>query len=92
MFPNRRRPSRLTTACLAGLLLTSGAWAQATRLVQQDGRHALLVDGRPFLMLGGQTHNSSSYPKALDEVWAAVADLQANTVEVPIAADLSLSR
>lgn len=67
------------------LALALAAPAGATQLVQRDGRHALLVDGAPFLMLGAQTHNSSNYPKALDKVWAAVADAHANTVEVPIA-------
>lgn len=55
------------------------------RLVQRDGRHALLVDGKPFTMLGVQAHNSSNYPNALDKVWAAVKDANANTLEIPIA-------
>jgi len=29
------------------------------RLVENDGRYALLVDGAPFLMLGAQSNNSS---------------------------------
>jgi beta-galactosidase GanA len=70
---------------LGGLLLAAGAIADTPRLVQRDGQHALMVDGKPFLMLGAQIHNSSSYPEALKKVWPAVADLQANTVEVPIA-------
>jgi beta-galactosidase GanA len=77
--------ARLMAALIGSLIFTASAAAQPTRFVQHDGRHALLVDGKPFLMLGAQTHNSSSYPKALDKVWAAVADLGANTVEVPIA-------
>ena len=67
------------------MALTTAVAAEPTRLVQRDGRHALTVDGKPFLILGAQVHNSSSYPEALKQVWPAVADLQANTVEVPIA-------
>ena len=68
---------------LAYPLLLSAA--EPPRLVEQGGRHALVVDGAPYLVLGAQVHNSSNYPRALDKVWPAVADIHANTVEVPIA-------
>jgi beta-galactosidase GanA len=77
---------------LLALVLADAAPAAATaqerplpRLVSKGGRHALLVDGRPFLMLGAQVHNSSNYPAMLPLVWPTVAALHANTVEVPIA-------
>ncbi len=54
-------------------------------LVKQNGRYALLVDGAPFLMLSAQVNNSSNWPAMLPKVWPAVAQLHANTVEVPIA-------
>jgi beta-galactosidase GanA len=54
------------------------------RLVQQDGRYALLVDGKPYLMLGMQVNNSSAWPEMLPKVWPAVEQLRANTVEVPV--------
>lgn len=49
------------------------------------GKHALIVDGAPFLVLGAQTHNSSNYPAILPKVWPVVRELHANTVETPIA-------
>lgn len=55
------------------------------RLVGEGGRHALLVDGKPFLVLGAQVNNSSAWPAALPKVWPAVDALRANTVMVPIA-------
>jgi beta-galactosidase GanA len=76
------------TLCVAGLTGVAhipGQAGEMPRLVAKDGRHALLVDGEPFLMLGGQAHNSSNYPAALKPLWAAAADAGANTVEVPVA-------
>jgi len=59
--------------------------APLPRIETRDGRHALIVDGRPFLMLGAQVNNSSNYPAMLPEVWPTIRALHANTVEVPIA-------
>jgi len=58
--------------------------AEPPRLVQKDGRYALMVDGRPFLMLGGQIHNSSAWPTELPQVWRSMEALHANTVEAPV--------
>jgi len=58
--------------------------AEAPRLVQKDGRYALMVDGRPYLVLGGQIHNSSAWPSELPQVWQSMAALHANTVEAPV--------
>jgi beta-galactosidase GanA len=53
--------------------------------VTKDGRHALFVDGAPFLVLGAQVNNSSNYPAALPNVWPTIRALNANTVEIPVA-------
>jgi len=71
------------------LLFASGcvaicAAAEAPRIVQKSGRYALLVDGKPFLMLGGQIHNSSAWPKELPQVWRSMEALHANTIEAPV--------
>ena len=53
-------------------------------LIEKNGRHALLVDGKPFLILGGQAHNSSAWPAMLPNLWQSIENLHANTLEVPI--------
>ena len=50
------------------------------RIVQKDGRYALLVDDAPYLMLGAQVHNSSSWPAEMPKVWPAMEYLHVNTV------------
>ena len=55
------------------------------RVVTENGRHALFVDGKPFLILGAQVNNSSNYPQALEDVWPAIEVLKPNTVMVPVA-------
>lgn len=87
--------SALRNFCLRSLVLTFFLVAffaasrparaeQAPRVVQKDGRFALMVDGRPFLALGGQIHNSSAWPSELPQVWESMAALHANTVEAPV--------
>jgi beta-galactosidase GanA len=58
--------------------------ADAPKFVSKDGRWALLVDGKPYLMLGGQIHNSSAWPSELPEAWKSLETLHANTVEAPV--------
>ncbi|WP_320450742.1 DUF5597 domain-containing protein [Sphingomonas sp. CFBP8993] len=58
---------------------------QVPRIVSNGGRHALMVDGRPFLMLGAQVNNSSNYAAALPQVWPMLDRIHANTIEIPVA-------
>lgn len=75
----------LLALAVGGLLLQAAdAAPPAPRLVERDGRHALMVDGAPFLVLGAQAHNSSNHPNALKKVWPAVVDAKANTLLMPV--------
>ena len=78
-------PRRL--AMLLALLIATPVAAQTPlpRIVSDKGRHALLVDGAPFLMLGIQANNSSNYPYMLPKVWPMVERIHANTLEIPVA-------
>jgi hypothetical protein len=74
---------------LIALLATGTTWGQneaetMPRLIENNGRHALLVDGQPFFIFGGQAHNSSAWPGMMPQVWQAIEAMHANTLEVPI--------
>jgi len=81
---------RISTICFfVAMFSIITAWGQTPKetiphLIEKNGRHALLVDGQPFLMLGGQAHNSSAWPGMMPQVWSAVKAMNANTLEVPI--------
>ena len=77
----------LTALVTAFLLLSAPASAQGAlpRIVSENGRHALYVDGEPYLILGAQANNSSNYPAMLPQVWPTVRALHANTLEIPVA-------
>lgn len=53
-------------------------------LEKKDGRFALIVEGKPFLMLGAQINNSSSWASEMPKVWPALEDMHVNTVEAPV--------
>ena len=81
-----RHSIRLMTLMLCSVAAAASAHAgELPRLRTEDGRHALLVDGKPYLMLGAQVHNSSNYPSVLPQVWPVMQALSANTIEIPVA-------
>jgi hypothetical protein len=53
-------------------------------LEKRDNRFALIVDGKPFFVLGGQINNSSAWPANLPAAWSAAEAMHANTVEAPV--------
>ena len=74
---------------LVGIALALTAFAATAQplphIASSEGRHALIVDGQPFLMLGAQANNSSNYPAMLPEVWPVLNQLHANTLFIPVA-------
>ena len=72
-------------ALMLGASVAASQPAPLPHFEHRAGRHALIVDGAPFLMLGAQANNSSNYPAVLPKVWEVVRPLHANTLEIPIA-------
>src|SRR5437763_1537178 len=67
-----------------GFASAQGNATEIPKIIQKDGRYALIVDGEPFLMLGGQSGNSSTWPAVLPEVWNIIELINANTLEIPV--------
>ncbi len=72
-------------ALSAGLLATSAHAEAIPRLARHGDATQLLVDGKPFLILGGELGNStaSSLPY-LDRQWPTLKALNLNTVLAPV--------
>lgn len=77
---------RMVCAAVLAALLGAGTLRaqEMPKLVEKNGRWALMVDGEPFLMLGGQSGNSSTWPATMPGVWATIEGMGANTLEIPI--------
>ena len=63
---------------------SSAEEAKMPEIIENSGRYALLVDGEPFFVFGGQSANSSTWPKMLPGVWNTIESMHANTLEIPI--------
>jgi uncharacterized protein DUF5597/glycosyl hydrolase family 42 (putative beta-galactosidase) len=72
-------PLLIATVCSG--LLASRAQSQTPHLQKQGTATQLIVDGKPFLVLGGELHNSSSSNlEYMRPIWQRMVDLNFNTV------------
>lgn len=60
-----RQIHRLLSSLLLACISAPSSAEAVPHPIQQNGRHALIVDGAPQLILGAQTNNSSNYPADL---------------------------
>jgi beta-galactosidase GanA len=78
-------------AVVTTLALCDVAWGEpeAPHLRKQGTTTQLLVDGKPFLILGGELHNSSSSSlEYMEPIWPRMLDLHLNTVLAPVSWEL----
>src|SRR3954471_12638473 len=81
----------IVTLCLAALLCLAAAPAsgQAPALERRGEATQLVVDGRPFLILGGELANSSASGRAyMAPVWPRLSAMALNTVVAPVSWEL----
>src|SRR5215216_7761793 len=73
--------------------MTDQAHPHANEGMPQLRRHGsatqLIVDGNPFLVIGGELHNSSSSSiEYMQPIWQRMRDLNINTVLTPVSWEL----
>jgi len=54
------------------------------QLVKKGDKFTFLVDGNPFLILGGQVANFSAFPDRMEVAWPKLKAMNANVVEYPV--------
>jgi len=85
----RVKPPTVFAALIATLALSLAAAAAPPRLVKQGSTQQLVVDGRPFLILGGELGNSSASSAAyMKPHWPRLKAMNLNTVLAPVEWDL----
>ena len=91
----KRRPSTrtaltiLTALSLATAALTAEPRGDAPRLEKHGDTRQLVVDGKPFLVLGGELGNSSaSSAEYMKPHWPRLAAMHLNTVLAPVCWEL----
>jgi hypothetical protein len=78
----------LASITLAGPILgqTGDSHADLPHLEKRGSATQLIVDSKPFLVLGGELHNSSSSSvEYMKPVWPRLAAMHLNTVLLPVA-------
>ena len=80
----KARPVALFLAAASLLLCSSARTQDLPRIEKKDGRFEFVVDGKPFLMLGAQVNNSSSWAVSLPAAWRSLEAMHVNTVEAPV--------
>lgn len=63
------------------------------RIIRENGRFCFLVEGRPFIALAAEAHNSAaSSPDYMQYVWERAQELHCNTVLLPVYWELTEPR
>ena len=82
--------NRILFSCLTlpALVLSAGAQAQSSAMIphleKRGALTQLIVDGKPFIILGGQVNNPTGFPDRMERAWPTFKALNANTIEYPI--------
>ena len=79
-----RKIIRLALVLAAAVSLAFGQAKPIPQLLKQGGRFTFMVDGKPFIILGGQVVNDSAFPDRMERAWPKLKAMNCNTVEYPV--------
>jgi len=72
----------LVLAAAASLAFSQGK--PIPQLVKKGDKYTFMVDGKPFIILGGQVVNDSAFPDRMERAWPKLKAMNANAVEYPV--------
>jgi hypothetical protein len=79
-----RKIIRLAWFLAAAVSLVFGQGKPIPQLVKKGDKFTFMVDGKPFIILGGQVNNDSAFPDRMERAWPKLKAMNANTVEYPV--------
>jgi beta-galactosidase GanA len=65
-------------------LFSFGQGKPIPKLVKDDNKYTLMVDGKPFIIMGGQVINNSAFPDRMERVWPLMKAMNANMIQFPV--------
>jgi len=74
----------LAVVLSASVTLAFAQGKPLAQLVKTGGKFNLMVDGKPFIILGGQVNNDGAFPNRMERAWPKLKAMNANTVEYPV--------
>jgi hypothetical protein len=72
----------LTLVCASSLAFAQGK--PIPQLVKNGEKYTFMVDGKPFIMMGGQVLNNSAFPDRMERVWPIMKAMDANMIQFPV--------
>jgi beta-galactosidase GanA len=85
IFSGRHSPGVPRALLLAALLIAAPLQAETPHLEKRGQATQLVVDGKPFLILGGELGNSSASSREyMRDVWPRLRAMHLNTVLAPV--------
>jgi hypothetical protein len=75
---------RLASILAAAASLAAAQAKPIPQLVKTGGKFTFMVDGKPFIVLGGQVNNDGAFPDRLERTWPKLRSMSANTIEYPV--------
>jgi hypothetical protein len=79
-----RKTIRLGLVLAAAVSLAFGQAKPIPQLIKKGDKLTFMVDGKPFIILGGQVNNDSAFPDRMERAWPKFKAMSVNTVEYPV--------